>query len=108
MGKEERGSGAGTAPVSAVLITLNAERRLDAVLRPLEFCEEILILDSGSTDLTREIAETHGAVWRHHDFDGYGPQKRRAVEMAANDWVLSVDADEILEPETAAAIAVID
>ena len=51
------------APISAVLITLNAEDHLDAVLSALEFCEEILILDSGSTDKTREIAAEHAARW---------------------------------------------
>lgn len=97
-----------TVPVSAVLITLNAERWLEAVLRPLAGFDEVVILDSGSTDRTREIADAAGVEWSEHSFDGYGAQKRRAVALAHNDWVLSVDADEIMAPETVAAILAID
>lgn len=96
------------APVSAVLITLNAERWLDAVLDPLSWCDEILILDSGSKDRTAEIAERHGATWHEQTFAGYGPQKRRAVELTKHNWVLSVDDDEILEPETVRALCSLD
>ena len=97
-----------TVPVSAVVITLNAERWLEAVLRPLAAFDEVLILDSGSTDRTREIASAFGALWHEHPFDGYGPQKSRAVELAHNDWVLSIDADEILDEDAAEAILAID
>lgn len=97
-----------TVPVSVVLITRDAERWLEAVLRPLVICDEVLILDSGSTDRTREIARAFGAVWHEHPFDGYGPQKCRAVELARHDWVLSIDADEVLQRKTAAAIAAVD
>lgn len=92
-------------PVSGVLITLNAEEWLEDVLRPLMVCDEILILDSGSTDRTREIAGSFGAAWHQHPFDGYGPQKRRAVEMARHDWILSIDADEVLDQVAVRAIA---
>lgn len=95
-------------PISAVLITLDAEQWLEKVLAPLEGCNEILILDSGSTDRTRAIAEGAGAVWFEQDFAGYGPQKRRAVELASHDWILSVDADEILDVETVAALQAMD
>lgn len=95
-------------PISAVLITLNAERWLEAVLEPLVAFGEILVLDSGSTDRTEAVARAAGAQWHHHPFDGYGPQKRRAVELAKHDWILSVDADEILEPATVDAIGSID
>jgi glycosyltransferase involved in cell wall biosynthesis len=94
--------------VSAVVITLDAERHLGRVLRSLAVCSEVVVLDSGSTDRTREIAEAAGARWHEHSFEGYGPQKRRAVALAANDWVLSVDADEVLDEPAAAAIAAID
>ena len=97
-----------TVPVSAVLITRDAERWLGAVLSPLAVCNEVLILDSGSTDRTREIASACGVMWHEHPFDGYGSQKRRAVELARHDWVLSIDADEILDEEAAEAIAAID
>lgn len=96
------------APISAVLITLNAEKHLDAVLTALEFCEEILILDSGSTDKTQEIAAEHGARWETRSFDGYGPQKRAAVALARFDWVLAIDADEVLDETCAGAISALD
>lgn len=87
-------------PISAVLITLNAERHLDRVLTSLAgVCAEIVVLDSGSTDATKEIAERHGARFFVRPFDGYGAQKRAAVGMAANDWILSLDADEVLDEQ---------
>ena len=95
-------------PVSAVLITRDAERHLERVLAPLSCCAETLILDSGSCDRTREIATAHGARWHEHPFEGYGPAKRRAVALAAFDWVLSIDADEVLDDRAAAALAGID
>ncbi len=95
-------------PVSAVVITRDAELWLEEVLGPLAICDEILILDSGSTDRTRQIARASGARWHEQAFDGYGPQKRRAVELARNDWILSIDADEVMDKETAEAITAID
>ena len=87
-------------PISAVIITLNAERHLDRVLTSLSgVCAEILILDSGSTDATRAIAERHGARFIVHPFDTYGAQKRRAVALADYDWILSLDADEVLDDQ---------
>lgn len=95
-------------PVSAVLITRDAEQWLETVLRQLAICDEILILDSGSSDRTREIAGACGVVWHEHAFDAYGPQKCRAVDLARHDWVLSIDADEVLDDETVQAIVAID
>jgi glycosyltransferase involved in cell wall biosynthesis len=99
-----RTSGDDSIPVSAVIITLNAERHLDRVLRPLAICSEIVVLDSGSTDGTCEIARRHGAVWHEHAFDGYGPQKRRAVAAATHDWIVAVDGDEVLDEGATAAL----
>ena len=95
-------------PVSAVLIVLNGERHLDRVLGALAFCDEILVLDSGSTDQTVEIAKRHGARVEHQPFLGYGPQKRRAVELAKHDWILAIDDDEVLDYEAATTIQVLD
>ncbi|MEE4270760.1 MAG: glycosyltransferase family 2 protein [Thermoanaerobaculales bacterium] len=95
-------------PVSAVLITRDAEPYLDHVLEPLAVCDEIIVLDSGSTDRTREIAADRGAHWAEFPFDGFGSQKRRAVAMARHDWVLSVDADEILDDEAVEGVSAID
>lgn len=96
------------APISAVLITHNAEEHLDRALAALGQCAEIVVLDSGSTDRTKDIALAHGASWFERPFDGYGSQKRHAVVRAQHDWILSVDADEILDDEASDAIAAID
>lgn len=96
------------APISAVLITKNAEEHLDRVLGALHCCEEIVVLDSGSTDRTRKIASEHGVSWFEKPFDGYGPQKRHAIVRARFDWILAVDADEVLDEEAGAAVVTID
>lgn len=81
-------------PVSAVLIVKNAARELPACLASVDFCAEIVVVDSGSTDATVAIAEASGArVIRSH-WRGFGAQKQFAVEQAAHDWVLCIDADE--------------
>ncbi|AOU97050.1 benzoate transporter [Acidihalobacter yilgarnensis] len=80
--------------VSAVIITQNEAARIGACLDCLDFADEILIVDAGSTDGTLAIAEGRGIRVIHHDWAGFGPQKRFAVEQAAHDWVLCVDADE--------------
>jgi len=94
--------------MSAVLITKNAEEHLDRVLGALRCCEEIVVLDSGSTDRTREIAAVHRASWFERPFDGYGPQKRHAILRARFDWILAVDADEVLDEDAGAAVTAID
>jgi glycosyltransferase involved in cell wall biosynthesis len=82
--------------LSVVLITLNAERTLDQVLKAVSFSDDIVIVDSGSTDRTREIAEKYHARFFHQDFLGFGKQKQFAVALAKYDWVLSIDADEVI------------
>jgi len=91
-------------PVSAVLVTLNEASRLDACLDSLSFADEILVIDSGSTDDTVAIAERRGARVIHQAWLGYGPQKHFAVEQATHDWVLCVDADERVSPVLRASI----
>lgn len=81
-------------PISAVLITLNAATQLEACLRSLAFCAEIIVVDSGSTDGTQALAMAHGARVVHCDWRGFGPQKHFAVTQATHDWVLCLDADE--------------
>jgi len=86
------------APLSAVVITLNAARTLDACLASVGFADERLVVDCGSTDATREIALARGARVLHQDWLGYGRQKQFAAEQARHDWVLSLDADEQVSP----------
>lgn len=95
-------------PISAVLITGNAEQHLDRVLQSLAVCSEIVVLDSGSGDRTRKIASAHEARWHEHPFDGYGSQKRRAVALASSDWVISVDADEVLDRRGVESLSAVD
>jgi glycosyltransferase involved in cell wall biosynthesis len=81
-------------PVSVTLITLNAASQLEACLRSVAFADEIVVVDSGSTDDTLAIAQQFGANVFHQDWLGYGKQKQAAVEHASHDWILSLDADE--------------
>lgn len=91
-------------PLSAVIIAQDAGPRLAACIAALDFCDEIVVVDSGSTDDTVALAEKAGArVIRSH-WRGYGPQKQYAVTMATNDWVLCVDADECVSDELRASI----
>lgn len=96
------------APISAVIITRDAARHLAAVLEAVDFCGERLVLDSGSTDETVAIARAAGCRVEHQEFLGYGPQKCRAVALAAHDWILAIDADELLDAEARAAIQGLD
>jgi len=95
-------------PISAVLITRDAARRLPEVLAAVASCAERLVLDSGSSDATVAIARAAGARVEHQDFLGYGPQKCRAVELAAHDWILSIDADEVLDEQARRALGTAD
>jgi glycosyltransferase involved in cell wall biosynthesis len=101
-------SGLEKLKVSAVLIVKNGERHLDRVLSAIGFCDEILVLDSGSTDRTLEICATHKVRVEHQPFLGYGLQKRRAVALAKHDWVLVIDDDEVLDYEGATTIQVLN
>lgn len=84
------------APVSGVVTTFNNAATLEACLASLGFCDELVVLDSGSTDATREIAARHGATVSVQAFQGYGPQKQSAIDLARHDWILLLDADEHL------------
>jgi glycosyltransferase involved in cell wall biosynthesis len=87
-------------PVSAVLITRDEERNLPAALESVRFCDEIVVMDSGSTDRTRELAAAAGArVLRNEPWPGFVAQRNLAAGAARHDWVLVVDADERVTPE---------
>lgn len=84
--------------LSAVIITKNEADAISACLESLAFADELLVVDSGSTDDTVGIATRLGARVIHQDWLGYGPQKAFAVGTAAHDWVLCIDADERVTP----------
>lgn len=91
--------------LSVVIITKNEARHIAACLDSVSFADEIIVLDSGSTDGTPDIAQAKGAkVTIVDDWPGFGPQKNRALDLATKDWVLSIDADERVTPELAKAI----
>ncbi|MEO6690591.1 MAG: glycosyltransferase family 2 protein [Dokdonella sp.] len=90
--------------LSACIITLNEADRIDACLDSLAFCDEIVVVDSGSTDGTRERAAAKGARVMERAFEGYRAQKDFAVTTARNDWVLCLDADERVTPALRASI----
>ena len=82
--------------VSGVVTTLDNGATLDACLASLAWCDERVVLDSGSTDATLAIAARHGARIAQQPFAGYGPQKQAALDLASGDWILLLDADEHL------------
>ena len=92
------------AALSAVLITRNAAAVLEACLESLAFADEIVVVDSSSSDATAEIARRHGARVVQKEWLGFGRQKQFAVEQAAHDWVLCLDADERVSPRLAQSI----
>lgn len=91
-------------PISAVLITKNAASQLAECLASVAFCNEIIVVDSGSEDGTAEIAERCGAKVIQAEWRGFGAQKQFAVEQASLDWVLCIDADERVSDRLRASI----
>lgn len=91
-------------PLSVVIITLNAAGQLARCLESAAFADEILVVDSGSQDGTAELAQQSGARLIRQEWLGFGRQKQFAVEQAAHDWVLCLDADERVSPELQASI----
>jgi len=92
------------APLSAVLITRNAAAVLEPCLDSLAFADEVVIIDSSSSDGTQEIAARRGARVVQKEWLGFGLQKQFAVDQASHDWVLCLDADERVSPELARSI----
>ncbi len=94
-----------SVPLSVAIITKNAESKLAACLGSLSFADEIVIVDSGSTDGTEAIARQFGAKWYVEPWKGYGPQRNSCLAKCANDWVLAIDADERVPEQTARTIS---
>jgi len=87
--------------LSAIIIVKNEAENIGSCLDALAFCDERIVVDSGSTDATLAIAAGKGARVVQHDWKGFGPQKNFALSLAQGDWVLSIDADERVTPELA-------
>ncbi|NHK28312.1 glycosyltransferase family 2 protein [Parvularcula flava] len=93
-------------PVSAYIRTLNEKRMIAEVVRAaLTVAREVIVVDSGSTDGTIELARGAGATVVHQDWLGNGGQKRVGEDRALYDWVLDIDADEVVTPEFADEVA---
>ncbi len=92
-------------PLSVIIITKNEEERLPHCLKSVNFAEDIVVVDAGSQDRTIEIAKSFGCRVFIEKWKGYGPQKQSALEKTYYKWVLSLDADERIPPETAQIIS---
>jgi glycosyltransferase involved in cell wall biosynthesis len=90
--------------LTVTVITLNEAAHIEAALASVAWADEIVVLDAGSSDATVEIARRRATRVEVRDWPGYGAQKNRAAELASNDWILSLDADERVTPELAAEI----
>lgn len=92
-------------PLSVFLIVKDEAARLPRTLEAVRgIADQIVVVDSGSTDATAEIARGFGAEVHHRDWTGYGPQKRFAEDLCRHDWRLNLDADEVVTPALAAEI----
>ena len=90
--------------LTVTVITLNEAERIEECLESAGWADEIIVVDSGSTDGTPALARHHGARVIVRNWPGYSPQKNFAAAEAAHDWILSLDADERVTPELAAEI----
>ncbi|MBV6496797.1 MAG: hypothetical protein JFAIHJKO_01925 [Pyrinomonadaceae bacterium] len=90
--------------ISAVIITLNEEQNIARAIRSVRWADEVVVVDSGSTDSTRQIASELGARVIEQEWLGFGRQKQFAVDAAANDFIFSLDADEEASEELSAEI----
>jgi glycosyltransferase involved in cell wall biosynthesis len=93
--------------ISATIITLNEEANIGDACKSLAWADEIVVVDSGSTDQTRKIAEDHGARVIVRDWPGFAAQKQFASKQASHDWIFSLDADERVSDELKASVAIL-
>jgi glycosyltransferase involved in cell wall biosynthesis len=84
--------------LSVAMIAMNEEANLPRTLDSVRWADEIIIVDSGSKDGTLEIAQSYGAKTSYHAFCGHGEQKNVALDLCTSDWILLLDADEVLTP----------
>jgi glycosyltransferase involved in cell wall biosynthesis len=93
--------------ISACIIAKDEADRIGPCLESVSFCDEVLVLDSGSRDGTPDLCRRAGARVIETDWPGWVAQKNRAVDAATHDWILSLDADERVDPELRAALEAI-
>jgi (heptosyl)LPS beta-1,4-glucosyltransferase len=91
-------------PVSVVVLTKNEESYIERCLNSVSWADEVIVLDSGSSDQTREIARSLGATVYEQQWLGWLPQRLKSISLARNDWVFVIDADEIVSRELGASI----
>src|SRR5688572_14997766 len=103
------GPSASSAPVSVVILTLNEEANIGDCLRSCAWCDDVHVLDSGSTDRTREIAEAMGAAVHVNPFKSFGQQRNWAIDNipCRHAWHFHLDADERFEPPLVAEMATV-
>ncbi len=90
--------------VTITIVTLNEERTLSLAISSVAWAKEVIVVDSGSSDKTVEIAQNLGARVVQNPWPGYGQQKNFAQSLATYDWVLNIDADEVVSPALAQEI----
>ena len=86
-------------PLTVVILTFNSSKHLEEAIKSASFANEVLILDSGSTDNTLDIAQKAGCRIENQKWLGFGHQKQQAVDLAQNDWVFVLDSDEVITQE---------
>ncbi|MEC4727599.1 glycosyltransferase family 2 protein [Shewanella sp. D64] len=94
-------------PISVFIITKNEEEHLEKTLLSISDMDEIIIVDSGSTDNTIKIAEQYGAKIHYHPWMGYAKQKQYAMCLCRNEWVLNLDGDEVINEKLIQALQTI-
>jgi glycosyltransferase involved in cell wall biosynthesis len=85
-------------PVSVFIITKNEEEHIEKTLKSVSLFDEVILVDSGSTDSTLDIAKRYGAKIYTHSWQGYAKQKQYAMSLCSNEWVLNLDGDEQVNP----------
>lgn len=94
--------------ISVAIICKNEARRIRRCLESVAWADEIIVVDSGSTDNTLEIvSEFTDNIYEHHDWQGFGLQRRIAEDKASNDWILAIDSDEVISDELQAEISLV-
>jgi glycosyltransferase involved in cell wall biosynthesis len=97
----------GLAKVSALILAYNEETKIEAAIKSVTWADETVVIDSGSSDRTAEIAEQHGCRVVQVPFEGFGKLRNSAVEACYHEWIFSLDADERCTPEALAEISTV-